>query len=257
MYPDWSADGTYLVYFRPSGGDKDQGRLGSLVRRRVVDEKGSLYDKDHQAVEEELVGVLYNPQARVRVARDGRIFFAAADMTLPAAPGDMNPDAVLFSIQPGKQATVVRVAPRGAEKVMAEAGEGLGCFFNVSPDGDRISVPFQDGRVMVLDVGSGNWEWVQPTALDSHGQNNGWALRTIPVWRTETELTFAKPGAKDKDDEMVRYSVTDKTATVISGEWPEAVKADWLTAPKEATTQAATQMGTTQPGAATRAGVGK
>jgi len=239
LYPDWSPDGKYLIYVKPSGPapqNGDNGRLGMLVRRQVVDDAGAVLDSNKVQVpaEESLVGLLFDGMLRVRVARDGRIFFIAADVTLPTTPVDVNPHPTLFSIDPGRQATVTRVVPRGAENDVGDAPQ----FFELSPDATHLSVPFQDGRVAVIDLATGKADMVQPNLIG--GENDHDRLTTVPEWRSTTELTFVRPKeAGGPAAEVVRYSVADQSTVIMSADWPAEVKEKWLPPPAPAT-QAAT-----------------
>jgi hypothetical protein len=245
LYPDWSADGKTLYYMTPER-EHGKAQLGSLVRRQLIDDKGLTAEKDLPPAEE-LVGIAYSPKLRLRVGKDGRVFFLAIDLTLPATPNDINDTPGLFSIHPGQQATVSRVAPRAADKRLRDAKDGL-MFFEVSPDEQWISLPCDDGRLLLLSVATGEVSEVQTKPIPKSNGEGG--LTSVPVWRTATELTFVQPREDGQGNEVVRYSVTDKKATPISGQWPAAAKEGWLIEKKEAATQA----GATQPGAATRGG---
>jgi hypothetical protein len=93
---DFKPDSRAIAYIKPQHEFFDDPTvLGSLVERSVVDPNGRLlasldpndpsqrYTCTGSAME--LVGVLYQPRAHVSYARDNRIFFASAKMSLPAS----------------------------------------------------------------------------------------------------------------------------------------------------------------------------
>jgi hypothetical protein len=191
--------------------------LGMLTRRQVVDASKAVTDADHLPAAQDLAGVLFDQSSRVRVAPDGRIFFSATEVSLPTTIADVPGSGMIFSLEPGRQATLTRVIPRGAAQNLGDAMQ----FFEFSPDMHYLSIPFSDGRVSILDIASGEARIVQP-AGESDTQGNV-RLATIPVWRNTDELTFARPMADGIHHEIVRYSLSTKTATVISSDWPANV----------------------------------
>jgi hypothetical protein len=235
LYPDWTPDGKFLVYIKPLGPvpeSSDQPRLGMLVRQRVFDDatsmpifsRGGLFPQ-----QEELAGLFFDDGCRVRVAKDDRIFFIAADIHLPTTPIDVNPTPLLFSIDPGKQATVSRVVPRSSESDLGDALE----FFELSPDNTHLSVPFKDGRVSILDLATGKVDLVQPLIIGN--SQSGDQLTSTPTWRPTApggELTFIQPQEKaGPPPEVVRYSLQDSKRTVITTTWPDDAKGKWLNRP--------------------------
>jgi hypothetical protein len=234
MYPDWSPDGKYLVYIRPSlSTEKTESseQFGTLSRRLVWDTDGKLFEEQKAPAPEDLAGLLFDPQMRVRVAKDGRIFFVSAEVTLPVTAADFDPRPELFCVDPGRQATVMRVVARSQ---LASAGDAPQ-YFEISPDGAHLSVPFQDGRVSVVDLATGSARLVQPTPLPGH-DNNKLTLTSVPTWRSADELTFVRPVGQQA--EVVRYTLSNDKAVVLSSEWPAATTEDWLT-PAHATTTTA------------------
>ncbi len=228
-FSDWSPDGRYLVYIKPLGDitGKDEAHLGMLVRREIVNEQGKLWTTNTLPEEEELVGLLYQGQSRVRVLKDGRIFFVAMEVNLPTTLVDIDTAPTLYSFQPGKQATVTRVIPRSATGV----GD-LIQFFEISPDMTRVSIPSEDGQVSILDLATGKVVTAQGIPTKSGG--NGWKLSSVPTWRSATELTFVKPAGEDQH-EVVLYSVTDQSEKILSATWPQEVRDQWLTQKQAAT----------------------
>ncbi len=223
LYCDWSADGKYVVYCRPTGEAKmsgNQARFGTLSRQQVAGADGKLLSDKEVPAAEDLVGMLYDSMLRVRVAKDGRIYFVSAEVNLPVSVLDVDPKAQLYCVDPARPATVERVVPRSQLASLGDAPE----FFELSPDGMRMSVPFGDGRVSVVELTSGNVEMVQAERIGQANQTN---LTSVPTWRSATELTFVRPAGEGKQ-EVVLYSMADKSVKVLSAGWPREVVEDWL-----------------------------
>ena len=130
-YPDWSPDGKYVVYVMPTGwnGNNTQVLVGDLRRLQVSDENGNFLDAEH-IPSEDFAGVLFNELSRVRVAKDGRIFFSASEVSLPVAARDFDGRQTIFSFEPGKQSTLTRVVPREAMQRVGDAAQ----YFELSPE---------------------------------------------------------------------------------------------------------------------------
>jgi hypothetical protein len=241
LYPDWTPDGKYLICIAPSAPaseNADKGRLGMLMRVQVLNDAGNIIGvSGGMPAADSLVGFLFDDSLRVRVANDGRIFFIAAEVSLPTTPTDVNPNPVLFSIDPAKQATVSRVVPRASEPDLGDALE----FFELSPDSTHLSVPFKDGRVSVIDLASGTVVPVQPLPIGPEQSDN--RLTSIPTWRPNAlanELTFVRPAEKNGPPaEVVRFPFGRYNSTVLSTTWPDNAKGNWLHRPS--TTAPATQ----------------
>jgi hypothetical protein len=214
-YPDWTADGRSLVYTQASGGGaKDELRLGTLVRREVLDENGQNRIAEKP---EELAGLLFGALSRVRCLRDGRILFNAAEFTLPVASKDADMEREkLFEWDPAHQATLVRTVPRGEE---AKLPSNL-TFFEVSPDEKQVLVGGFDGEVSVLTLATGEVEQVQKA-----GDHN---LMGAPVWRKAGEITYAhrNPTANGKTTERKAEIVLRKVGLSESGQ-EKVLSRDW------------------------------
>jgi hypothetical protein len=182
---DWSVDGRYLVFARTGQWpEKDQLVLGSISRCQVRDAGGKLL-AEFGAIED-LAGVVFQPELRVRCLPDGRILFAAMDVQLPATAADMPPRGLMFAVNPGQNPVVMRLVPRASEEEVPD----LVYAFEVSPDGQWASLPGGGGEVSVLNLRSGTIERiVEPFGLEGE-------LLMVPTWRTANELCCLGPGAE-------------------------------------------------------------
>ena len=128
--------------------------------------------------------------------------FPATEQTMPAA-------AKLFLIEPvsGEKPKVVPVP------VAPEALPSAPQFFALSPDGRKAAVvePGSDA-VAVLDLATGKVEVVSP----DHGKK----CRTLPAWRSITELTFATWSEETQRPEVMTMTLGE-SARKLSGTWPE------------------------------------
>lgn len=179
LFADWSADGRFLAYARATGpapaGEGDL-RLGTISRRAVCDAEGKVLETFEKAAD--LAGLLFQADLRVRCLRDGRIVFAAAPVQLPCTAGDMPNRMALFAVDPERPATLVRLLPQSAE---TDVPQGAG-YFEVSPDGERVSIPGPQG-VAVVTLATG--------AVEKALAAEGYDVFFVPVWRSAQELCFA------------------------------------------------------------------
>ena len=194
---------------------------------------------------EDLAGLAYDGSERVRVTRDGRIFFCSMEVTLPATPKDIPNRATIFFLDPGKQSVVTRVIPHGTQS--SSALGDFSQFFEVSPDGGHIAIPFEDGRVSVLDVATGDVVIAgTPNSDWSKFNGQGAKLTSVPTWRSAKELTFVQPNSDGSKLEVVSFTLAENglgpETRVLSHDWPDAVEKDFLL-PTPPTTQPTTQAG--------------
>lgn len=224
-YVDWSADGRSIVYQRPIALTLIAGspaRAGSLVRQAVMNGEGELFSQEHLPPREELLQVGYDVSTRVRVMGDGRIYFSAAGVAGPGAPFALGETQDLWVYTPGG-------GGERAKRLVAEAsrplvGDDLN-YFQPSPDGAYVALPFGDGRISLLTVSTGEVKAIQDLTIV--GMKN--ELVTVPTWRGTRELTFARPPATGgRVRELVRYAVADGATVVLSKDWDDNLRRDWL-----------------------------
>ncbi len=223
MYPDWSANGQELVYEAcESAPLADDAGLGTIVMRRVCGSDGGMLEEFQGT--RELAGVVFDVLgSKVRCLQDGRILFSSYEVHLPTTDQDMPERASLFAVDPERQATVTRVLPRSAE---AQVG-GMTGLFEVSPDGDKVAIVGEKGKVWVVTLATGEVLTVQP---DEEKVSGDVEFRTVPKWRSADELCFAVPpgsphGSPDRA-EIVLWS--PKGYRCISKDWPESVTRGFL-----------------------------
>jgi hypothetical protein len=227
MFYDWSADGQHLVYAATKAPLEEKSkdlRLGVVARRRVCGDDGAVLGTLPEP--EELAGILFQREVRVRCLRDGRVLFATVELEVPCTSADMPQRAGLFAVDPGRQPGVTRVIPRPTVCVLPDAA----FLFAVSPDERHVCIPGSNGRIVVLTLATGSfWEVA--------GEDKVNQLRMQPAWRNSDEVCFTVTPELEKPAQVVLAKLNWRARTaerrVISADWPEAVGKDFLAA-KEA-----------------------
>jgi hypothetical protein len=211
-HPDWSADGRDLVFVRQ--GDKDSGGLGRLAVRTIRDNKGAMLETLPEA--RDLAEVVFDKELRVRCLRDGRVLFAAAELSLPATVSGSSHRPVLFVLDTAGTPGLKRAFPAAVDARVPDRVD----LFEVSPDETRMAIPGSKGRVAVVSLSTGEVREI----ITNNTQDD---LRMVPVWRSPDQLCLLAPTgsafASPKRDEIVLWS-TDRV-TVLSRTWPDEVVA--------------------------------
>jgi hypothetical protein len=215
-YPDWTADGRSLVYVQASGErtGNDDLRLATLVQREVLNADGQIKIAEKA---EDLAGLYFQDQTRVRCLRDGRILFNAAEFNLPVSVKDFGGDREkLFVLDLARQATLVRMIPRSeAEKMPKNL-----TFFEVGPDEKQVLVGGFDGEVSVLTLASGDVDEVQ--------QAGEYSLMGAPVWRNAEEITYARrnPAVEGKNPSR-KGEIVLRKVVLQKGDREKVLSQDW------------------------------
>lgn len=218
---DWSPDSRQLAYVRSplvQNGVEEMLHLGSLATIRMRGEDGALLDKP--AEPEDRVGLLFNPVTCIKWLRDGRILFASVELTLPATKHDMPRRWAIFVSDPRVAASVMRVLGRDFDEPI----EPSFALFEVSPDETRVLIPCDKSQTAVYTLATGESTPVLPP--------DGLGSKTliVPTWRDNHEICFAQPqpGTADGKETWEIALWKDGETRVISKEWPEAMRREWL-----------------------------
>lgn len=217
---DWTPDGRALVYAHanlPPAEDGKALRLGAVSRRTVVDE-GGLMETPGEI--QDLAGLLFDEQLRVRCLDDGRILFCASEVTLPATEKEMPQTLSLFTIDPEHPTALTRAIPRAQE---AGLGNGL-LYFELSPDSAHVSIPAENGTTVILRLVDSDLWTVEAPETDGK-------LRTIPVWRTSDELCLVVGGGTGVEEGRHEVALASPSGVrVLSKSWPRSAIRGFLVA---------------------------
>lgn len=209
---DWSPNGRSLVYTAAFSG------TGSVMRRvhrvTALDEQGGLASEETRQNSDNLALAVMPTPYRVQSLPDGRVLISALPLTLPMAGTEPEVESRLYIIsEDGKTLTPVPTAPNS---LPGDLG-----YFVVSPDGNRVAVA-EGGTdaVAVVDLGSGKTTIVSPA-------HPNWQCRTLPAWKSATELTFA---ALDGTPAVPRWMIwsEESGARSLSASWPAQRTEGWL-----------------------------
>lgn len=200
--------------------------LQTIQRVTVLQESGVLMEPrgEGDASPRELappvdlaLAILPSPP-RLTALPDGRVLFASVPATLPAASPGMHPEPRLFVISADGQS--VKAIPTAQGDLPTNLS-----FFTASPDGKLIAVVESDtDAVAVVELATGRTEIVSPT-------HPLWQCRTLPGWKSATELTFAALSGPKGEPQWVLWTQRAGVRS-ISDSWPAATTRDWLTQKK-------------------------
>ncbi|QIF04412.1 hypothetical protein [Roseimicrobium sp. ORNL1] len=216
---DWTTDGRALVYTAPVM-SKENNMLQRIQRIEVTKSDGSLRSErtGEEKNPDELQGsvnlalALMPTSPRVVALPDGRVLFASQPVSFPAKGEGLEVALQLFTVTAdGKTLTPVPTAP-------GDLPANLG-WFTASPDGRKVAVVESDtDAVAVVEIDSGKTEIISPVHPD-------WQCRTMPSWKSATELTFA--ALKDGAPKWMLWKQGEGVRS-ISDTWPAEATKKWL-----------------------------
>lgn len=227
-HPDWTPDSAALEYLQASNPSpaKDGLRLGTLVRRTIVDTQGRL---EAAGAGTPQLGLIFQIEDRVRCLKDARVVFSASEFHLPmVASPNAPPREELFAFTPGSKPQLAKLIPN---RSLAELPDALASF-DISPDESRVLFGDNSGAVWLLTLATGRVEHVAPPSkIKLPGDSSGPNL-FAPTWRTPGEFTFARDAvpssgrAAPSQAEVVLRGAGKETE--LSAGWPQAVRDAFL-----------------------------
>ena len=212
---DWTSDGRSLVFSAPV--NEGETLLQSIRRSSVVQDSGALVAGDLETTDL-AIGIAPTPP-RVCALPDGRILFSSQPATLPAKSSGFDPAPRLYLIS--VDGVTVNAVPTAPGDLPANLG-----FFVPSPDGKRVAVVESDtDAVAVIDLTTGKTDIVSP----AHPK---WECRTMPAWKSATELTFAGLESSAGNPRWMSWSPNTGVRSIGKTWAPDATR-DWLNEKKE------------------------
>jgi hypothetical protein len=233
---DWSVDGHSLLYVHAMNESAagDQLSLGSLTRRGILNAAGGIEIRTNA---DDLAGLLFDVNNKVRCLSDGRIIFAALDLHLPCTSLDMPQHPQLFALDPERQAAVIPLIPRAMQDSLPDNAD----FYETSPDGKRIAISGEKGAVAVLTLATGKLDTVQAAgkkeAVSAPDKNSESLSQykeqeaasddtlSVPVWRSASELCFIfRTNGQPAQVALWNHG----TNRVLSANWPPEARKGFL-----------------------------
>ena len=186
--PDWTADGRSIVYAE-SDGHEDGGAcpVASIISQQLRGEDGRLLDKFGEL--ENLAITLSG--TRIRCLDDGRIIFSGIEITLPATPAEMPDEGQLFSLDPKRHSSIVRLIPRRQAKHVDFTTQ----FYELSPDQKQVAIVAKE-HVSVLTLATGEITVIKSGKFPK-------SCGSVPAWHPDGRLTYLAPAENGAGSRLV------------------------------------------------------
>ncbi|MEM7144885.1 MAG: hypothetical protein AAF591_07095 [Verrucomicrobiota bacterium] len=216
----WTKDGRALVTVAPLIGEF--GLLKQIRRVSLLDAKDRPLPADERTSTGLLTAVVpVSPS--VSTLPDGRILFAADSGSLPLKLSNLVFDTRLYVLDPDSETAMVVDTAKGALPSNLS-------HFVPSPDGKRVAiVESASDAVAVVDLDSAQTEVISPPHL-------GWQSRTLPSWKSPTELTFASLDTETGNVRWTLWNAGTGALSYLSNSWPQVATAAWLQKKRETET---------------------
>lgn len=201
-YPDWDLN-TDVIYalrsFPDSGKGKPTGELVSIdIKKAPKDAVKHLSD-------------VYHSYDKVQATVDGNILFVA--IRAGSLPVGKFSNLFSYNLTSGK-----------LKKVHATSSGSRLDSFEVSPDGNSVSIPGKNNSLEILSLQNGKRSVVSPAVAEEDDDDDTFA----PVWRNNQELCYNRRQAGSQKSAVALYSLQTKTSKDISSQWPSEAVAGLL-----------------------------
>jgi hypothetical protein len=235
---DFRADSRAIAYIKPEdeffGGSKPT--LGSLVERTIIDPNGrllaSLDSNDPSqrytctGAASELVGVLYHPWMHVSYARDNRIFFSSAEMSLPSSKLDEEKENIFCCD------TLTGAISEIVHPVVLDFSQGNLYLFALSDDCRKILLHGKKNTLGIYALG-GDLDLSKVLIDDNEGfgQGENPPLSLVAQWKGPDQVSClvsekshyltSDPNTPARRKEIVILDADGNLKQILSKNWPD------------------------------------
>lgn len=233
---DFKPDSRAIAYIKPEDEffDARKPTLGSLVERTIIDLNGrlltSLDSNDPSqrytctGAASELVGVLYHPWMHVSYARENRIFFASAKMSLPTSKLDAE-KRIIFCCDTFT-GSVSEILPQ----IVLDAVQGDLFLFALSHDSRQILLPGKKNTLVLYTLGGDlNLSEALIDENESFGEDS--PPRLVAQWKGTDQVSCLvsekshfltdDPNTPARRKEIVILDADGNLKQVLSKNWPD------------------------------------
>ena len=228
---DWRDDSQAIAYMQQ---EPDDDMLGVVFERQICDSNGVLLEETSADASghplemhhgtgptKQLIGTLFNAEAKVAYGTGERLFFSSIAARIPT--GDLDePQYTLFCYD-FITGTVANVLPTG---LPASVGPTVS-FFSLSPDGRKVLLPMPKNRFAIYELGAKSPAVPVPEA-EQFGED---VPDFLPSWKGNDAisclvsenshfLTADKEQAHSRKEVLVLNVKGDYQST-LSTDWPD------------------------------------
>jgi len=234
-------DSRAIAYLKPEDEffDAQKPTLGSLVERTVIDPNGRLLaspaksdDNDSTAIyvctgtAMELAGVLYHPWMHVSYARDNRIFFASARMSLPSSRIDTENETIFCCD------TLTGAISEIVHQIVLDAAQGNLYLFALSDDSRRILLHGKKNTLGIYALGGDlNLSKILIDDNEGFGKGENPPLSLVAQWKGPDQVSCLvsekshfltdDPNTPHRRKEIVILDADGNLKQILSKDWPD------------------------------------
>jgi hypothetical protein len=238
---DFSPDGRAIAYMKPEAEDfdKDKFVLGSLVEKTVTDPNGKLLaspvnldDNEDTSLAthncngpaKELAGVGYYSWMYISYARDGRIFFTSAKMSLPSSK--LDEEKVTIFCCDAFTGAISEILPQ----IALDFTEGNCYLFTLSYDSKKILLPGNNNTLGIYALGQDlDSSKILIDKNESFGDDS--PPKLVSQWKGKDQISCLvaenshylcpDPNMPARRKEIVILDADVKLKEVLSKDWPD------------------------------------
>jgi hypothetical protein len=238
---DFKSDSRAIAYIKPEDEsfDLQKPTLGSLAERTIIDLNGRLlaspagFDSNNSpaiyvctGAATELAGVLYHPSMHVSYARENRIFFASAKMSLPCSKLDSEKQTIFcFDLLTN---SVSEMMPQ----VIPEVWQGNLYLFALSGDSRRTLLPGNRNTLYLYTLGPDlKSSRVLIDVNEGFGEGENPPLSLVAQWKGPDQVSCLvsekshyltnDPNTPARRKEIVILDTNGNLKQILSKDWPD------------------------------------